>query len=93
MAAKKRKKVSKAAADGTPAQSSNFLNTNGVFFGWKPELPDHRDLPYAAMRLALEKPVTLPAWSIFTVPYRHALLTSTTALLTSAPCARGNRNS
>jgi C1A family cysteine protease len=59
MAAKKRKRVAKTP-DHAPAQTSNLLTTNGVFFGWKPELPDHRDLPYAAMRMALEKPVTLP---------------------------------
>ncbi|MFM5917664.1 MAG: C1 family peptidase [Novosphingobium sp.] len=29
-------------------------------FGWKPEFPDHRDHPYASMRMALEAPVALP---------------------------------
>jgi C1A family cysteine protease len=32
-----------------------------VFFGWKPEVPDHRDLPYSMMRLALEQPLALPS--------------------------------
>jgi C1A family cysteine protease len=32
----------------------------GVAFGWRPELPDHRDLPYSAMRLQLEQPLQLP---------------------------------
>jgi C1A family cysteine protease len=32
-----------------------------VFFGWKPELPDHRDRPYAALRMTLEAPPALPA--------------------------------
>lgn len=30
-------------------------------YGWKPDLPDHRDLPYGAMRLGLEAPATLPS--------------------------------
>ncbi|MET4384689.1 C1A family cysteine protease [Bradyrhizobium sp. F1.4.3] len=58
--AKKRKQMPKKATDHTPAHTSNLISTNGVFFGWKPELPDHRDLPYGAMRMALEKPMTLP---------------------------------
>jgi C1A family cysteine protease len=32
----------------------------GVFFGWRPEMPDHRDLPYGAMRMSLEAQTTLP---------------------------------
>jgi C1A family cysteine protease len=55
-----KKKAAKKAAVNSAAQSSNLLNTNGVFLGWKPELPDHRDLPYAAMRMSLERPVSLP---------------------------------
>ncbi|MFL5337076.1 MAG: C1 family peptidase [Geminicoccaceae bacterium] len=31
-----------------------------VAFGWLPDLPDHRDLPYGAMRLSLEAPLALP---------------------------------
>jgi hypothetical protein len=30
-------------------------------FGWKPDLPDHRDVSYASMRLGLEAPAVLPA--------------------------------
>jgi N-acetylmuramoyl-L-alanine amidase/Papain family cysteine protease len=30
------------------------------FFGWRPDIPDHRDYPYGAMRLGLERPVALP---------------------------------
>jgi len=30
------------------------------FLGWKPDVPDHRDYPYAAMRLRLERPAILP---------------------------------
>ena len=30
------------------------------FLGWKPDVPDHRDYPYAAMRLGLERPAVLP---------------------------------
>ena len=30
-------------------------------YGWKPDLPDHRDYPYGAMRLGLESPATLPS--------------------------------
>lgn len=61
--AKKRKAMPKKAADHSPApaHTSNLISNHGVFFGWKPELPDHRDLPYAAMRMALEKPMTLPS--------------------------------
>jgi C1A family cysteine protease len=33
----------------------------GVAFGWKPELPDHRDQRYSVMRMPLEAPVELPA--------------------------------
>jgi C1A family cysteine protease len=40
----------------TPARKAN-----SVFFGWRPELPDHRDLPYGAMRMSLEAPAVLPA--------------------------------
>lgn len=29
-------------------------------YGWQPDLPDHRDLPYGALRLGLEAPATLP---------------------------------
>jgi len=29
-------------------------------YGWRPDLPDHRDLPYGAMRLGLEAPAKLP---------------------------------
>ena len=29
-------------------------------YGWKPDLPDHRDFSYATMRLGLEAPITLP---------------------------------
>jgi hypothetical protein len=60
MAAKKQKRAKKTV-NHAPAQTSNLSNANGVFFGWKPELPDHRDLPYAAMRMSLERPVTLPS--------------------------------
>lgn len=56
----KRRKTQKPTDNGPPP-SSGLSNANGVFFGWKPELPDHRDLPYAAMRMALEKPLALPA--------------------------------
>lgn len=35
-------------------------NTLNVSFGWRPELPDHRDLPYSMMRQPLEMPATLP---------------------------------
>ncbi len=59
MAAKKQKRVKKTV-DHEPTQTSNLSNLNGVFFGWKPELPDHRDFPYAAMRMSLERPITLP---------------------------------
>jgi C1A family cysteine protease len=59
MAAKKQKPAKKTV-DHALAQTSNLSNMNGVFFGWKPELPDHRDFPYAAMRMSLERPVTLP---------------------------------
>jgi hypothetical protein len=30
------------------------------YLGWKPDVPDHRDYPYAAMRLGLERPAVLP---------------------------------
>jgi len=30
------------------------------YLGWKPDVPDHRDYPYAAMRLGLESPAVLP---------------------------------
>jgi C1A family cysteine protease len=30
-------------------------------FGWKPELPDHRDYSYSQRRLGFERPVALPA--------------------------------
>jgi len=30
------------------------------FLGWKPDVPDYRDYPYAAMRLGLERPAALP---------------------------------
>jgi C1A family cysteine protease len=30
------------------------------FFGWRPELPDHRDLPYKLMQMPYEAPPTLP---------------------------------
>lgn len=60
MVAKKTKRASKSGAYSPPP--ANVLSTaNGVFFGWKPELPDHRDLPYAAMRMAMEKPLALPS--------------------------------
>jgi len=29
-------------------------------YGWKPDLPDHRDFSYAELRLGLEAPATLP---------------------------------
>jgi hypothetical protein len=29
--------------------------------GWRPDVPDHRDYPYAAMRLGMERPAVLPA--------------------------------
>jgi len=32
----------------------------GVSFGWLPELPDHRDQPYAAMLMGFEAPLQLP---------------------------------
>src|SRR5947209_3482203 len=58
----KKRKYSKPAADAAmPANPNMVSGPTGVFFGWKPELPDHRDLPYAAMRLSLEKPLALPA--------------------------------
>lgn len=31
------------------------------FYGWKPGLPDHRDLKYSVTRMAAEAPETLPA--------------------------------
>jgi len=36
-------------------------NDTNVAFGWLPELPDHRDQPYLAMRMAFEAPAVLPA--------------------------------
>jgi len=61
MAYKKSKRTKKPANGASPVRAEVPNNSNGVFFGWRPDLPDHRDLPYAAMRLSLEKPVTLPA--------------------------------
>jgi C1A family cysteine protease len=58
----KKRKYSKSTADAAPTENSNMVSGGpGVFFGWKPEFPDHRDLPYAAMRLSLDKPLALPA--------------------------------
>jgi GH25 family lysozyme M1 (1,4-beta-N-acetylmuramidase) len=31
-----------------------------VSFGWLPDLPDHRDRPYGALRLSLEQPTEMP---------------------------------
>src|SRR3954452_19934571 len=47
-------------SDSRPDSSDQGMSTShGVSFGWRPEFPDHRDLPYAAMRLTLERPVAL----------------------------------
>src|SRR3954471_13159326 len=49
-------------SDSRPDSSDQGMSTShGVSFGWRPEFPDHRDLPYAAMRLTLERPVALPS--------------------------------
>jgi C1A family cysteine protease len=61
MMATKKQMRTKKSADHASAQTSNLPNANGVFFGWKPELPDHRDLPYSAMRMSLERPAALPS--------------------------------
>src|SRR5260221_11513884 len=53
----KRKIAAKKSGNGHLESPSG---TNGVFFGWRPDIPDHRDLPYAALRLPLEKPIALP---------------------------------
>jgi C1A family cysteine protease len=51
--------------------------------GWVPDLPDHRDHPYGAMRLALEQPVQpLPSVDLradFPAPYDQGSLNSCTA--------------
>jgi C1A family cysteine protease len=57
----KKRRYSKSATDPAQATPNLVSGGSGIFFGWKPELPDHRDLPYAAMRLSLEKPLALPA--------------------------------
>jgi C1A family cysteine protease len=62
MVRRKGKRAKTAAPDSSPSErSATRSEAHGVFFGWKPELPDHRDLPYATMRLALEKPLALPS--------------------------------
>jgi hypothetical protein len=43
------------AAPGAPADGRQH-----GFLGWKPDVPDHRDYPYGAMRLGLERPTVLP---------------------------------
>ena len=58
--ASKKKSRNGSAAKRPAAAAASPSNGFGVHFGWKPELPDHRDLPYAAMRLSLEKPMALP---------------------------------
>ena len=45
------------SASGGPATLSQLHNRS---FGWLPQLPDPRDFSYAAMRLLLEAPATLP---------------------------------
>ena len=73
MATKRRaRKSGKAYADAqgtqppadTPAVRAAAATTAGKrgnrHYGWKPDLPDHRDLPYGAMRLGLEAPATPP---------------------------------
>jgi hypothetical protein len=42
-------------SDGSPSR------TTTVSYGWKPDLPDHRDFSYATMRLGLEAPASLPS--------------------------------
>jgi C1A family cysteine protease len=56
----RRKKRSSSNGAKAYAGESTQTGVNGVHFGWRPELPDHRDLPYAAMRLSLERPLALP---------------------------------
>jgi C1A family cysteine protease len=55
------RKTKNGTSAGYEATPGNGHGDNGHFFGWRPELPDHRDLPYAAMRLALEQPMALPS--------------------------------
>jgi len=48
------------AAAQAPAAYTTVTRRNR-HYGWQPDLPDHRDLPYGALRLGLEAPATLPA--------------------------------
>lgn len=41
-------------------ENTERAGSSDVAFGWLPDLPDHRDLPYRTMRLGLEAPLTLP---------------------------------
>ncbi len=50
-----------AAADIKSGAMEGSSATRRRFYGWKPDLPDHRDLPYASMRLGLEAPAALPS--------------------------------
>jgi hypothetical protein len=45
---------------GAAAPSDPAGGQQRAFFGWKPDVPDHRDYPYAAMRLGMERPAVLP---------------------------------
>jgi hypothetical protein len=49
-----------AGAGAAPLTAASAAPQRG-FLGWKPDIPDHRDYPYGAMRLGLERPLALPA--------------------------------
>lgn len=50
-----------ADVPATPAAAAyTAVKQRNRHYGWQPDLPDHRDLPYGALRLGLEAPATLP---------------------------------
>jgi hypothetical protein len=49
-----------AMLGGVPVPAGLADGQQRGFLGWKPDVPDHRDYPYAAMRLGLERPAVLP---------------------------------
>jgi hypothetical protein len=51
-----------AAGEAKTVAAERWSVAQPKSFGWKPDLPDHRDIPYASMRLNLEAPAVLPSF-------------------------------